>query len=87
MGSGVSGLAQAIDERIRQRTRRPDSLELGTIQADMSLLVDRFPVPIPAGDYLMASGLAGGLQAGDRILVGWANDGTDPVVLCKVVSS
>lgn len=26
------------------------------------------------------------LQPGDRVLVAWVNDGTDPVILCKVVA-
>ncbi len=85
MASGVSKLAQVISERIASQTQRPDVLELGTIQSDMSLKLDRFAVSIPAGEYLLCAGLT--LQAGDRILVGWVNDHTDPVILAKVVSS
>src|SRR5690606_31674909 len=32
---------------------RPDALELGSIQGDMSLKIDRFAVPIPKGEYLI----------------------------------
>lgn len=130
--SGVSKLAQVIAERISSQTQRPDALELGTIQQDMSLKLDRFTVPIPKGDYLVAewlvklslpaftingnqSGLRdslGGsvigdaifnfqpteideaklefkpdLKPGDRVLVAWVNNHTDPVVITKVVSS
>ncbi len=51
---GVSKLAQVIAERIASQTQRPDALELGTIQPDMSLKLDRFAVPIPKGEYLVA---------------------------------
>jgi len=119
------------------QTQKPDALELGTIQNDMSLKLDRFTVPIPKGDYLItewivkasfpAFSLVGSgeypvdedgnpvgdtswtqqtrwdwqprdvdqvklefkpdLKPGDRVLVAWVNDHTDPVVLSKVVSS
>ena len=146
--SGASNLAQVIAERISTQTTRPDALELGTIQGNMSLKLDRFAVPIPQGEYLIAEWTAklilpafsllgietcmeaGGLvttaasvdssgsplpgsvikglaqysfnpaeinevaikikpelKPGDRVLVAWVNDGTDPVVLSKVVSS
>lgn len=57
MSSGASKLAQVIAERIVSQTQRPDTLELGTIQFDMSLKVDRFAVPIPKGEYLVCRGL------------------------------
>ncbi len=135
--SGTSKLAQVIVERISSQTQQPDALELGTIQADMSLLIDRFAISIPAGEYLIAEwtaklilpafsligpgeypvddqGIPQGsttwfaqtrwdwkpkdidqvkievkpdLKAGDRVLVAWVNNGTDPVVISKVVSS
>lgn len=121
-----------IAERIASQTARPDALELGTIQADMSLKLDRFAVPIPKGDYLIAEWLVRlglpafsitgtqtglkdslngnvtgqatfsfqptsidgaqvefkpDLKPGDRVLVAWVNNHTDPVVISKVVSS
>lgn len=135
--SGASKLAQVIAERISTQTARPDALELGSIQGDMSLKIDRFAVPIPRGEYLIAEwtaklsfpafSLVGrgeypvkndgspepptqwtqqtrwdwtpkeidevkievkpDLKPGDRVLVAWVNDGTDPVVVSKVVSS
>lgn len=145
--SGASKLAQVIAERIGSQTARPDALELGTIQGDMSLKLDRFAVPIPQGEYLISEWTAklilpafsllgvetcmeaGGLvttaasvdssgsplpgsvtkglaqysfnpaeinkvaikikpelKPGDRVLVAWVNDHTDPVILCKVVT-
>ena len=146
--SGASKLAQVIAERIGSQTARPDALELGTIQGDMSLKIDRFAVPIPQGEYLISEwkvklilpeffllgtetcmetmgfvtpaasvdsegnplpgsvtkGLAKysfnpaeinkvaieikpELKPGDRVLVAWVNNHTDPVVVSKVVSS
>lgn len=135
--SGTSKLAQVIAERITSQTARPDALELGMIQDDMSLKLDRFAVPVPQGEYLVAEWMAKlslpafslvgpgeyeveddgtpipiptgyaqsrwdwhpkeikgvkieikpELKPGDRVLVAWVNDGTDPVVLSKVVSS
>lgn len=135
--NGASKLAQVIAERIASQTQRPDALELGTIQSDMSLKLDRFAVPIPRGEYLIAEwtvklsfpafSLVGrgeypvkndgspepptqwtqqtrwdwtpkeidevkievkpDLKPGDRVLVAWVNDHTDPVVVSKVVSS
>ena len=137
MNSGTSKLAQVIAERISTQTARPDTLELGSIQGDMSLKIDRFTVPIPRGEYLIAEWMAKlsfpafslvgmgeypvkddgspepgatptpqtrwdwkpreidevkieikpDLKPGDRVLVAWVNDGTDPVVVSKVVNS
>ena len=130
--SGASKLAQVIAERISTQTSMPDALELGTIQSDMSLKIDRFAVPIPKGEYLISEWTAklilpafslGGnqnglkdslngtvtgdatfhfqpvvidnvkieikpeLKPGDRVLVAWVNNHTDPIVISKVVSS
>ena len=137
MNSGASKLARVIAERIGSQTAGPDALELGIIQPDMSLKIDRFAVPIPRGEYLIAEwtaklsfpafSLVGrgeypvkndgspepptqwtqqtrwdwtpkeidevkievkpDLKPGDRVLVAWVNDGTDPVVVSKVVNS
>ncbi len=134
---GANKLAQVIAERIGNQTERPDALELGSIQDDMSLKIDRFAVPVPKGEYLVVEWMAKlslpafslvgpgeyeveddgtpipiptgyaqsrwdwhpkeiegvkieikpELKPGDRVLVAWVNDGTDPVVVSKVVSS
>jgi len=55
--TGTSKLAQVIAARITTQTKKPDALELGTIQANMSLLLDRFPAPIPRGEYLICRSL------------------------------
>lgn len=116
LASGVGKLAQVLSERIGQQTQRPDVLELGVIKSDMSLLLDRFPIPIPWGEYLVCRSLTlpnpmatttltsigdhgshshnvplpsqlSPLKPGDRVLIAWVNDGTDPVIIDVVVSS
>jgi len=132
LNSGANKLAQVIAERISTQTAMPDALELGTIQGDMSLKIDRFAVPIPKGEYLIAEWMAKlslpafsidgnqnglkdsmdgavtgdatfnfqptviddvkiefkpDLKPGDRVLIAWVNNHTDPVVISKVVSS
>lgn len=116
LASGMSKLAQVLSERIGEQTQRPDDLELGTIQGNMSLLIDRFPIPIPRGEYLVCRTLTlldpltatkftsvgdhglhkhdvplppkmSPLKSGDRVLVAWVNDSTDPVIIDVVVSS
>lgn len=79
MSRWANRLALALADQVSRQTAAPDPLELGTIQADMSLKVDRFRIPIPAGDYLVCRGVT--LAPGDRVLVGWTNDGSDPVVI------
>jgi hypothetical protein len=114
--SGMSKLAHVLSERIGQQVQKADALELGVIKSDMSLLLDRFPIPMPRGEYLICrtltlpnpiattSGKSVGdhgthdhtvprpaklraLSPGDRVLVAWVNDGTDPVIVDVVVSS
>lgn len=122
--NGINRLARVLDSRMTQRLQRPDVLELGTIQSDMSLKLDRFPIPIPKEDYLVCRTLTlpdpltetdGGwndeeftdpfepevqhwhkikrppelapLKPGDRVLVAWVNNGTDPVVIDVVVKN
>jgi hypothetical protein len=65
---------------------RPPDNELGTVKADGTLVTDRFPVPIPADDYLVLSGSAARLTPGQehRVFVAWVNDGTDAVVVDTV---
>lgn len=89
---GINLLAQVISGRIAEQTRGSDELELGTIRPDAGLLLDRFPVPIPKGSYLVGRRLTepetlSPLQAGDRVLVAWVNGGTDPVIVDVVVST
>lgn len=138
MAEGVSKLAQVIADRIAVQTERHDELELGIIQDDMSLKLDKFNIPIPKSEYLVCRSLTlknpitktvsgqgthphgpsgehsqysgtgihshpeteGAhvhdvicppelmeLKAGDRVLIAWVNNGTDPIVIDVVVNS
>lgn len=55
---GANKLARVLQERIIKLSRQPETLELGTIQNDYSLLTDHFPVPIPKGEYLICRSLS-----------------------------
>jgi len=85
--SGINRLARAIDSRLTQRLQSPDSLELAVIQSDMSLKIDRFPIPIPPEDYLVTRTVAYDLEPGDRVLVAWVNNHKDPVVIDVVMAN
>jgi hypothetical protein len=86
---GVNRLARVLDGRIseQQIQNAPMGLDYGTIQADMSLLPDRF-VTIPAGEYGINAKFTKpqdpadpeALLPGARVLVAWVGD--DPTVLC-----
>lgn len=117
---GTNRLARVLQERITTTGVQPPILELGTINTDLSLTTDRFPISIPKGDYLVGRSLTlkeplitvqtstivvgdhGGhnhsvavtrpgemapLKPGDRVLVAWVNEGTDPVVIDVVETS
>ena len=75
--NGINALARVIADRARlEGTHAPRDavIELGTIQRDLSLIADSFPINIPRGDYLVCKSITErlqGLQAGDRVLVAW----------------
>lgn len=50
----IDDLAKVLNERISLIANKPDSIELGMIQPDMSLKIDTFAMPIKKGDYLIA---------------------------------
>jgi len=50
---GINRLARVLDRRIRNFCEKPPPLDFGTIQNDMSLLLDKFPRPIPQKDYMV----------------------------------
>lgn len=60
------------------------AVELGIVQADGSVRVDGFSIPIPTDGYLLARHLKGSLEPGDRVVCVWA--GSDLVVLDVVVT-
>lgn len=84
---GVNRLARTLDSRMTQHLQRPDTLELAVIQSDMTLKIDRFPIPIPPEDYLVTRAAAADLQPGARVLVAWVNNHKDPVVIDVVMAN
>ena len=54
MGSeGVNKLTEVLQNRMRGMSEQPQVLDFGVIQPDMSLLTNKFPVPIPQSDYMV----------------------------------
>lgn len=70
---GINRLARAINTRIGEAAFSRPSLAFGTIQPDMSLLIDSFPIPIPQTDYLVCRSLA--IGSTDSVLTRTAVDG------------
>ena len=50
---GINRLAGVLQSRMGQMGDRPQVLDFGVIQGDMSLLTNRFPKPIPQTDYMV----------------------------------
>ena len=53
MGEGANRLARVFENRMKQLNDKPPVLDFGTILDDMSLLTNKFPVPIPYTDYVI----------------------------------
>lgn len=50
---GVNKLAAVFQSRMNSVADKPEVLDFGVIQGDMSLLTNRFPRPIPQTDYMV----------------------------------
>ncbi len=51
---GANALGNVLQARMGQNTNKtPKYLDYGTIQGDMSLLLNHFPHPIPQSDYMV----------------------------------
>lgn len=86
MNDGYAKLAATLDRRTESVAKpKHDSMELGIIQADGSLLADGFPRPFPMGQYLRCRA-AELLEPGARVLIAWTNGGTDPVIVDEVIT-
>lgn len=75
---GINKLASVLQGRMHETGRKPQTMDFGKIQGDMSLLTNQFPKPIPQGDYMVCRQLTlavtGKMKPGDRVLVAWAGD-------------
>lgn len=70
---GVNRLAGVLQERMYEISEKPDTLDYGVIQSDMSILLNKFPVPIPQADYMVCRQLT--LGPTDTYLTHTAVDG------------
>lgn len=60
MNEGVNNLAAVLQTRMRELNGGMPVVDFGTIRADMSLVADAFPVPIPQRDYIICRSLISG---------------------------
>ena len=51
--SGMSVLAKAFSDRVKQLNDEPPIIDLCTIQSDLSLKLDVYELVIPKGDYIV----------------------------------
>lgn len=60
--NNMQRLSMMLDGRMKKTSSAavPTTIELGTINANLSLTTDSLPVPIPKGDYMINIMLAGG---------------------------
>lgn len=85
LNDGYARLASSMSGQIKKETTTHDTMELGTLQADGSLKIDRFVRPLPQGQYLRCRA-AELLEPGKRVLVAWTNGGADPIVIDEVIT-
>lgn len=55
---GMNALAGVLQRRMRSMGDKPAVIDVGEIQGDMSLLTNRFPLPIPQADYMVCRSVA-----------------------------
>lgn len=90
MGSNMNRLGEVLVDKMRRTSAaavRP-TVELGTINGNLSLTTDGLRRQIPKGEYmvnLMLTDSSNSLKSGDRVLVVWC--GGEPVIVAIVVSS
>lgn len=60
---GVNKLASVLQNRMHCMNEKPQVLDFGQIQGDMSLLTNQFPKPIPQGDYMVCRQLTLGSKS------------------------
>lgn len=62
---GMSKLGKVLQERIKACGTSPLFLDFGSIQSDMSLLCNTYPIPIPQTDYTICRQLSLGKTQSD----------------------
>lgn len=61
---GFADLGKTLKAQMQQEAAQPPVLDFGEIKGDYSLVTNRFPVPIPATDYLVCRSLTIGPLGG-----------------------
>ncbi len=96
MGNNTRRLGSILIDRMQKTAKRntPTSLELGTINSDMSLSVDGLSNTISPRDYMVDIRLTNSdnslpsafrkIRPGDRVLVAWV--GYEPIIVSIVVA-
>lgn len=87
---GYNMLARAIQARAQKVGEAPPLLDFGVIQGDMSLLTNKFPLPIPQTDYFVCRQLTIGET--DDVLtktqyIGKPNDGRHDHAPCGAMGA
>lgn len=91
MGTNMQRLGATLSNRMKKTANGavPTTIELGVVNANLSITTDSLQDPIPRGDYMISSSLTGNgyvsLYAGARVLIAWC--GFEPVVIAVVISS
>ena len=69
-------LARVMQERMKRVSSTEEPLDFGQIREDYSLLLNKFPIPIPRDQYFV---IGQTVKRGDRVLVAWVD--ADAVVI------
>ena len=72
---GANKLGRILQDRVQKLGKKPPIIDFGTIQNDMSLKTDNFPVIIPQNDYMVCRSVAGNYFL---FLTTTENDGNHP---------
>lgn len=82
---GINKLAGVIQSRMKSMSDKPQMLDFGVIQSDMSLVTNQFPKPIPQTDYMVCRQLT--LGATDSELTKTKGSGTKNVLVPEKMRS
>lgn len=69
---GINQLAGVLQGRSKAVSEKAPVIDVGEIQGDMSLLTNKFPLPVPQSDYMVCRSVTWGKVGDmvDHILVG-----------------
>lgn len=84
MSNNLQRLGETLNKRMQKTAKSAVGIvvELGIINANLSMTPDSLQVAIPDGDYMISAGQDP--QPGDRVLVAWC--GNEPVVIAAAAT-